>query len=204
MNETDSQEPDDVAPDTVLEPEAIDPEASEHHETSDEAVASVAMEDILPETRDEEMARLRGEVDMANKRVLQAQAEAENFRKRMRRDYEDQLRFASMPLVTDFLQVRDNLARAIDAAKQNEGADADGLTEGVAMVKKQMDDVLAKHGVTEIPAEGEAFDPNFHEAISQMPSPDAEPNQVLHVAASGWLMHDRVVRPAQVVVSAAD
>ena len=69
------------------------------------------------------------------------------------------------------------------------------------MVAKQLDDALGKHGVREIPAEGELFDPNYHEAISQMPSDQPE-GTVAHVAVTGFQMHDRVVRPSQVVVSA--
>ena len=152
----------------------------------------------VPETRDEEMERLRVTAAEADKRVLMAQAEAENFRKRMRRDFEDQLKFASVPMITDILEVRDNLIRAMDAADGS--ADSAGLKEGVAMVRKQLDDALAKYGVREIPTEGELFDPNFHEAISQMPS-EVAAGMVAHVAVTGFQMHDRVVRPSQVVVS---
>lgn len=151
------------------------------------------------ETRDEELERLRSEVVQAEKRVLMAQAEAENFRKRMRRDMEDQLRFASVPMIGDILEVRDNLLRALQAAEN--ATDLVGLKEGVAMVAKQLDDALAKYSVEEIPALGEAFDPNCHEAISQMPSEDHPSGTVSHVAQSGFRMHDRVIRPSQVVVS---
>lgn len=151
-----------------------------------------------PETRDEEMERLRHTAAEADKRVLMAQAEAENFRKRMRRDFEDQLTYAALPMVTDLLEVRDNLIRALEATDQSN--EISGLKEGVAMVAKQLDDTLIKYGVREIPAEGELFDPNFHEAISQMPS-DQPAGTVAHVALTGFQMHDRVVRPTQVVVS---
>ena len=151
------------------------------------------------ETRDEEMERLRATADEAEKRVLMAQAEAENFRKRMRRDFEDQLKFASLPLIEELLIVRDNLARAIEAAAESE--DSAALRDGVAMVVKQFDDTLKKHGVQEIPAHGELFDPNYHEAISQMPSDQHAAGTVAHVATIGFQMHDRIVRPSQVVVS---
>lgn len=156
------------------------------------------VETSVGETRDEEMDRLRQTADEADKRVLMAQAEAENFRKRMRRDFEDQLKFAPVPVVTDILLVRDNLLRAIEAA--GDSAEVAGLRDGVAMVAKQMDDAMAKHGIREIPADGELFDPNFHEAISQMPC-DAPEGMVAHVAVTGFQMHDRVIRPSQVVVS---
>jgi molecular chaperone GrpE len=128
-----------------------------------------------------------------------AQAEAENTRKRVRRDFEDRLKYASVPLVADLLDVRDNLIRAIEASESSE--QTAGLREGVMMVAKQLDDTLAKYGIREIAAEGEAFDPNLHEAISQVPS-DHPAGSVAHVAAAGFQMHDRVVRPSQVVVSA--
>ncbi|WDQ18053.1 nucleotide exchange factor GrpE [Rhodopirellula sp. P2] len=186
------------------EDESLDSQANASFE-NDSATNDEAFSQAGEETRDEEMMRLRGEVEEANKRVLQAQAEAENFRKRLRRDTEAQLKFAGMPLVTDILQVRDNLLRAIDAATAaGEGESVAGLVEGVSMVRKQLDDVLAKHAIKEIPAAGELFDPNFHEAISQMPHPEIASGMVAHVATPGFQMHDRVVRPAQVVVSTGD
>lgn len=159
--------------------------------------AAVADTDEVP-TRDEEMEQLRHTAEMADRRVLQAQAEAENFRKRMRRDFDDQLKFAAVPLITDLLQVRDNLHRAIDAA--GDGSQVGGLRDGVAMVAKLLDDTMAKHGIEEVPAAGETFDPNFHEAISQMPS-EVAAGLVAHVAVPGFRIHGRVIRPAQVVVS---
>lgn len=182
MNQEDGH-PEDVASDQV--DDRID---ADHEEAVDEAL----------ESRDEEMDRLRATAEEADKRVLMAQAEAENFRKRMRRDYEDQIKFAAVPLVTDVLEVRDNLLRALVATEN--APDSEGLKEGVAMVAKQLDDTLTKYAVHQIPAEGEAFDPNVHEAISQMPS-DLPAGMVAHVAQTGFQMHDRVVRPSQVVVS---
>ena len=173
----------------------------EHAEAIDEVMEDGAV--APPPSRDDEMDQLRRTAAEADKRVLQAQAEAENFRKRMRRDYEDQLKFAALPMVADLLQVRDNLHRAIEAARSGAEGDVEtgGLVDGVSMVAKQFDDTLAKFGVKEIPAEGELFDPNVHEAVSQIPSPDHAEGTVAHVAAAGFQMHDRVVRPAQVVVS---
>lgn len=179
------------------EPRANEDELDLEHVDADRADAAHA-ELKVGETRDEEMERLRATADQADKRVLMAQAEAENFRKRMRRDFEDQLKFAPLALAIDVLEVRDNLIRAMEAA--SDSGDAAGLKEGVAMVAKQLDDMLAKHNIREIPAEGELFDPNYHEAISQMPS-DQAAGMIAHVAVTGFQMHDRVVRPSQVVVS---
>jgi molecular chaperone GrpE len=180
-------------------------EQSTNEETSESgsAVDEAIVEQLNEETRDEEMERLRGEVDDANNRVLMAQADLENFRKRMRRDVEDQIRFAAIPVVSDLLQVRDNLVRAIEAAAttDSQGTSTDGLRDGVKMLVKQFDDMLSKHGMTPIPAVGESFDPNFHQAISQMPSQDYPSGTIAHEAVTGFQMHGRVIRPSQVVVS---
>lgn len=198
MNEEmdDMNQADSAAPQAAGHENATNPEA-EPTDFEQEAEHQEAVDQVL-ETRDEEMERLREAANSADGRVLKAQAEAENFRKRLRRDYEDQVKYASVPLVTDMLEVRDNLLRGLEAAKNS--ADAGGLQEGVAMVVKQLDDFLTKHSVVQIPTEGEQFDPNFHEAISQMPS-ELESGMVAHVAQVGFKMHDRVVRPSQVVVS---
>lgn len=156
-----------------------------------------------PESRDEAMMRMRHEVEQARQRVLIAQAELENFRKRTRKDYEDQLRYAALPLAEDLLLVRDNLARAIEAAVvggDSTGA-TDGLRAGVEMVVKQFDTAMAKHGITPINSVGETFDPNLHQAISQMPSQQYAQGVVAIEATTGFVMHGRVIRPSQVVVS---
>ncbi len=165
----------------------------------DEALTS----ETQAETRDEAMERLRGEVDDANNRVLMSQADLENFRKRMRRDMEDQIRFAALPVVADILEVRDNLVRAIEAVVTagSETKAGDGLREGVQMLVKQFDNTLAKHGIKPIQSIGEVFDPNFHQAITQMPSAEHPAGSIAHEAVTGFQMHGRVVRPSQVIVS---
>jgi len=180
-----------------------EPNTNEEILDSHSAIDEVIAEQVHEETRDEEMERLRGEVEDANTRVLMAQADLENFRKRMRRDVEDQIRFASIPVVSDLLQVRDNLVRAIEAAATSDSqrTSTDGLRDGVKMLVKQFDDMLGKHGMTPIASVGQAFDPNFHQAISQMPSADFPSGIIAHEAVTGFQMHGRVVRPSQVVVS---
>lgn len=167
--------------------------------------ASAADQTDEPETRDEALLRMRHEVEQSRQRVLIAQAELENFRKRTRKDYEEQLRFAALPLVEDLLLVRDNLARAIDAATASSAAATpgatDGLRAGVEMVVKQFDDTMAKHGIVPIRSVGQTFDPNLHQAISQMPSPQHPEGVVAIEATTGFTMHGRVIRPSQVVVS---
>jgi molecular chaperone GrpE len=132
-------------------------------------------------------------------RELKAAAELENFRRRTMRDVEQQLKYASVPLVTDLLEVLDNLNRAIDSAVP--GAGSDGLVAGVKMVQQQFVNVLSKHHCKQIPGVGQPFDPNVHQAISQMPSSQYPAGSVMIEHSVGYAMHDRVVRPSMVVVS---
>lgn len=148
-----------------------------------------------------EIDRLRAELDEAKDRGLRVQAELENYRKRVARQMEEERRYAHMPLIRDLLPVWDNMGRAIEAAeKAHETA---SLLEGFKMVAGQLEDVLQRHHCTRIEALEEPFDPNLHEAIFQQPSDEHPANTVLQVTQTGFCLHDRVVRPSQVIVSAA-
>ncbi len=136
----------------------------------------------------------------AEQEALRARAELENFRKRMLRDSEQQLKYSSIGLMRDLLDVVDNLNRATEAAKED-AANTSALLEGVEMVTTQLSGVLAKHACTPIEALGNEFDPNYHEAISQMPSEEYESGIVAQEVAVGYKLHDRVVRPSSVIVS---
>ena len=145
------------------------------------------------------LAQLDGELRRANNEVLKAQAEFENFRKRMRREMEEESRYAALPLINELLPVIDNLERAEQAAEQ--GGATGGLVDGVKMVISQFDAALAKYGCQKIEALGQEFDPHVHMALSQEPSAEHPSGHVSRVLQSGYKMHDRVVRPAQVFVS---
>ena len=145
------------------------------------------------------MARLKAELASEKERSLRVQAELENFRRRARRELDDTLRYASAPVLRDLLPVLDNVGRAIEAAESSE--DATGLLEGFKMVATQLEDVLKKHNCTRIDSHGEPFDPNLHEAISQQPSHEHEPNTVVNVTQDGFRLHERVLRPSQVIVA---
>ena len=143
--------------------------------------------------------KLRNDLLLADERVLRSQADLENFRKRTRRDYEEQLRYANVPVLRDLLDVLDNLRRASAIAAGNEQAAS--LREGVDLVVRQFETVLAKYQCRAIPSVGEPFDPNFHEAISQMPSDQYGAGFIMLEATTGYQLGDRVVRPSQVIVS---
>ncbi len=142
---------------------------------------------------------LMDRVNDAEGRVVRAQADLENFRRRMRREMDDQRKFANQGLITDLLPVIDNVYRAISAASKEEASN--GILEGFLMVAQQLIGTLNKFDCERIDAVGEVFDPNKHEAISQMPSDEVEKGIVLQAVQEGYILHDRVIRPSQVIIS---
>lgn len=151
------------------------------------------------DTAEAEVEKLRTDLEEAGDRLLRAQAELENYRKRARRELEDSLRYAAMPLLRDLLPVIDNLDRALSAAEKS--SETGGLIDGVKMVAQSFQSILARHDCKRIDALGKPFDPAVHEAISQQPSAEHPPGTVLLVAQDGYTLYDRVIRPAQVIVS---
>lgn len=132
-------------------------------------------------------------------RFLRQVAELENFKKRMAREKGEAIRYANENLMKDLLPVLDNLERAVDHAQG--GGNGKPLLEGVEMVLKGFLDVLNKYGVTQIPAKGESFDPEKHEAIAQVESEAYEPNTVVEEHHKGYYLLDRLLRPSLVSVA---
>jgi molecular chaperone GrpE len=131
--------------------------------------------------------------------VKQTRADFENYQKRNARDLASERRFAQAPLASDLLTALDNLDRAVAAGKQ--AGETGPLVQGVAMVQSQLLDILRRHGITPIDAQGKPFDPNLHQAVMQQPSAEVAPQTVLQVLETGYLLHERVLRPARVIVS---
>lgn len=132
-----------------------------------------------------------------HERLLRSAAEFENFKKRATKEKEDAAKFGNEKLLKDFLPVMDNLERALDHAEQH---DLKQVIEGVKLVQKLFETTLARHGVIGFSAVGTPFDPAFHEALMQQES-DAPPNTVVSEMAKGYKLHERLVRPAAVVVA---
>lgn len=152
-----------------------------------------------PEADDRAAEPLRAELDEAKDRELRLQAELENVRRRAARELHDERRYANLPLMRDLLPVLDNLDRAVDAAeKSHDGA---GLLEGVKIVARQLSEVLQRHHCVPIETLHQPFDPHRHEAILQQPSAEHPPGTVLLVTQGGFQLHDRVVRPSQVIIA---
>jgi molecular chaperone GrpE len=130
-----------------------------------------------------------------------ARADFENYQKRTQRDLATERRFAQAPLAADLLPALDNLERAIAAGEQ--AGEKGPLVQGVALVHAQLLDILRRHGVTRMEAQSQPFDPNLHQAVMQQPSKDHPPMTVVLVLEQGYMIHDRVLRPARVAVSTA-
>lgn len=131
-------------------------------------------------------------------RVLRVQAEMENFRRRTRREMDEQLKYASLPLISGIIEVVDNLTRALSAAESQSGT---ALVDGVRMVQNQLEQTLEKNGCKRIVSVNAPFDPNIHSALQMQASDSVPANIVIAETRSGYQLYDRVVRPALVIIS---
>jgi molecular chaperone GrpE len=132
-----------------------------------------------------------------HERLLRTAAEFDNYRKRAQKEKDDTRKFAVESLLKDFLPVADNLERALDHAEEH---DPRQVIDGVRLVQKMLADALSKHGIVGFSAVGQPFDPNLHEALMQEES-DRPAGTVISEMARGYKLHDRLVRPAAVVVA---
>lgn len=176
------------------------PPQEEGAESSPEFVA----EEAFLDARGAEIETLQAQIAELKNAVLRERADSDNLRKRFEREKESALKFGSEKLIKELLPVIDSLTLGLEAAKAHEaeGRQAlDHFIEGSSMTLKLLLDVLQKNGVSELNPVGEKLDPELHQALSAIPSPDAEPNTILHVAQKGYLLNGRVIRAAQVIVA---
>ena len=170
--------------------------------------------DELPEDRPEangadgmaqELSGLRAEVEALKDRALRAMAEVENVRKRLERERDDARTYSVTRFARDMLTVADNLNRALSAFPAEVRAKTDdsvkAVLDGVEATARELGAALGRHGVKPIAAEGQKFDPNLHQAIAEVPTPDAPPGTVVTVVQAGYLIGDRLLRPAMVTVA---
>lgn len=153
----------------------------------------------------EALMRLLKENEELKETRLRAAAEMENLRKRTARDVHDARSYAIANFARDMLAVSDNLRRALDAIPAEARASGDAgfaaLIEGVEMTERSMLSAMERHGVKKIEPTGERFDPNFHQAMFEVPNPDVPANTVVQVVQTGYVIGDRVLRPAMVGVA---
>jgi molecular chaperone GrpE len=147
-------------------------------------------------SEEDEVAELRREIADLRDRSVRTLADFDNYRKRSERERRDAVRYAASAPLGDLLEVLDNLERALAA-----GGSADDLKLGVEMTLRQLEDVLRRHGIEGVPAAGQRFDPAHHEAVSRLVDPDVEAPTVVEELQRGYRLHDRLLRPARVVVA---
>ena len=153
----------------------------------------------------EALVRLLKENDELKDRALRVAAEMENLRRRTARDVHDARAYAVANFARDMLSVSDNLRRALDAipaeAKASGDAGFKALIDGVEITERAMLSALERHGVKKLEPEGEKFDPNFHQAMFEVPNPEVPANTVVQVVQPGYSIGERVLRPAMVGVA---
>jgi molecular chaperone GrpE len=149
-----------------------------------------------PDQAAEQLQKLQAERDALYDRVARQQAEFDNYRKRSQKEQQDYRDYALTDFAKQFLPVLDSFDRALNS----QGSDAD-LRKGLELIRRQLEDALAKIGVKTVPAKGEQFDPHVHEAIEMVETEDAPDNEVLDELARGYMIKDRLLRPAMVRVA---
>lgn len=154
-----------------------------------------------PEASDE-VEQLRAERDDMRDKFMRALADAENARKRSERDRREAEQYGGSKLARDMLPVFDNMKRAMDAVTDEQREGSKALIEGIELTMRSLLSIFEKHGIRLVsPEVGEKFDPEQHEAMFEAPLPGTKAGDVIQVMAEGFMLHDRLLRPAQVGVS---
>ncbi len=185
--------------------ENASPDAAGHAPEDDDSAQSsetlqAAEDTALPaDDLQSQLEKSQAEAREHYERFLRTAAELDNFRKRKEREVGDLRKFANQNLLRELLNVVDNLERAVGATR--EPGSADGLLEGVDMTLKELLKIFDKAGVKPIEAVDQPFDPNLHEAVMQEENTDVPENTVIRELQKGYQIHDRLLRPAMVVVS---
>ncbi|MFK7836944.1 MAG: nucleotide exchange factor GrpE [Sulfitobacter sp.] len=149
-----------------------------------------------------ELDQLRAERDELKDRFMRALADAENARKRSDKDRREAENYGGSKLARDMLPVYDNMKRALEAATEEQKEISAALLEGVELTMRELLSVFKKHGIEVIaPVVGDRFDPQHHQAMFEAPVPGTKAGDIIQVAAEGFMLHDRLLRPAQVGVS---
>jgi len=184
--------------------EKMSPETNSAEPHSDGRSATADQQPFDPETADREALlrhyrELEEKLQGAEEKVLRVAADAENFKKRLEREKQEYARYANEKFIRELLPVLDNLERALEHATA--GANQEGLVQGLQMTIKAFTEALERFGCTVVEALGKSFDPNFHEAVCQEESTEHPANTVLRELQKGYMLNDRLLRPAMVAVA---
>lgn len=161
--------------------------------------------DVDPSNDSDAIASLRQDLDAARQDVLYARAETQNLRRRMEKDVADARNYAATGFARDILSVSDNLARAVAALPDDlrEDQRVKSFVAGIEATQRELDKVFTQHGITRIATVGLPLDPNQHQAMLEVPSAEAEPGTVMQEMQAGYMIKDRLLRPALVSVARA-
>ncbi len=173
---------------------------SARHANEQNNSQQAAQETAAEESRESvSVKELQEEIERKNEEIIRLNAEMDNIRKRNAREMENLRKYALDKFTKELLPVVDSLEKAMQVDRENTSVDQ--VLEGTELTQKILDKVLQNHGLEVIDPHGEKFNPDFHDAVSAVPSEDVEPNTVLDVFQKGYSLNGRVVRPAMVVVS---
>ncbi|WP_411343228.1 nucleotide exchange factor GrpE [Paenibacillus sp. WLX1005] len=182
----------------VNEAEAM--ENVESTETTEQDNTSEAAETPIEEVVSRaELERLQAQADDQTQRLLRAQADFDNFRRRTQKEKEDLAKYASAGLITELIPVIDNFERAM--ATKPDSPELESFNKGVDMIFRQLSDVLKNTGLTPMESVGQPFNPEFHQAVMQVESDEHEEGTVVEELQKGYILKDKVIRPAMVKVS---
>lgn len=188
---------------------AADPEADQagSDPSTTQAATSPAPTEVTADIRVQELEaaliRMTQEHEETRQQLLRLMADFDNYRKRMTRQFDEAKQYAITDLVNTLLPGIDNLERALAAAQQDTSSTSMTITTGVRMVLKQLTDALGKAGVRVLQVQGEPFDPTRHEAVEVVAVPPSEDGLIIEDVQHGYMIHDRLLRPAKVVVGKA-
>ena len=160
-------------------------------------------DDAVEESLDDALAALRGDLETAKQDVLYAKAETQNVRRRLEKDVQDARNYAATGFARDILSVSDNLARAVQSVPEalREDEKLKGFIAGIEATQRELDKVFGQHGITRIASTGMPLDPNQHQAMMEIPSDDHEPGTIVQEMQAGYMIKDRLLRPAMVGVA---
>ena len=160
-------------------------------------------DDASGESPESELARLREELEAAKQDVLYAKADTQNVRRRLEKDISDARTYAATNFARDILSVADNLSRALESipAELREDDKMKGLVAGIEATSREIEKVFSQHGISRIAAKGLPLDPNQHQAMMEVPTNEAEPGTVVQEMQAGYMIKDRLLRPAMVGVA---
>lgn len=161
----------------------------------------VAPEDI--EQAQQQIEDLKTQLAEANDKLLRARADADNIRKRGILDVESAHKYGIEKMARELLHVVDSLEKGLEASAINDAEHVASMKEGMELTYKLLMSTLEKFNIKQVDPQGQDFDPKLHEALTTQPTADVEPNKVLTVVQKGFVIHDRVLRPARVVVAKA-